>query len=114
MESVQTKISGMLFTVEYKTQTELWKKLAQLEEVFGEKVCGKCGGTELRHIVRENKDGDEFFELICQGFDEGKRCRAKLAYGQHKKGETLFPSRKDKEGKYLDNGGWTVYVKPQE
>ncbi len=75
-----TKTIGNL-TVEFEgeTQKDIFKQLSSLEEVFGEKVCGKCGSENLRFIVREN-DGNEFYELRCLD------CGAKLAFGAHKKG----------------------------
>ena len=55
-----TKTIGNL-TVEFEgeTQKDIFKQLSVLEEVFGEKVCGKCGSTNLRFVVREN-DCNEF------------------------------------------------------
>ena len=70
-----------------------------LEEVFGEKACGKCGSENLRFVVREN-DGNEFYELRCLD------CGAKLAFGAHKQGGGLFPRRKDTDGNWLSDKGW--------
>ena len=33
-------------------------------------------------------------------------CREIISYGQHKKGDTLFPKRKDEAGNWLENNGW--------
>jgi hypothetical protein len=33
-------------------------------------------------------------------------CGAVLSYGQHKKGDTLFPKRKGEDGSWLENNGW--------
>jgi hypothetical protein len=51
-------------------------------------------------------DQGKYYELWCQNPD----CRAKLGFGQHKTGDTLFPKRKDKEGNWLSDNGWVVYV----
>lgn len=87
------------FEVEGAGQKEIFKELAAIQEIFSEKACGSCKSEEIRFVTR-NVDGNDFYELRCD------KCRAILAYGQHKKGGTLFPKRKDDDGKYLDNNGW--------
>jgi len=87
-----------------KNQKELFESLASAAEVFGETNCGKCNGTDLRYVVREVED-NKFYELRCSN----SKCKAKLAFGAHKKGDTLFPKRKDKEGNYLGKNGWVIY-----
>ena len=97
------------------THTELWEELAALEEAFTETTCGKCGGSHIRHIVRENDDGDKFYEVHCQNM----KCRAKLRMSQRKKGGNLYPRRKAvandssglEEGAWLPNGGWMRWDK---
>lgn len=84
------------------TQKELFAQLSSFQEVFGEKVCGKCGSESLRYVVREN-DGNEYHELRCID------CGAKLAFGVNKKGGGLFPRRKDAEGEWLPDKGWTKW-----
>jgi len=69
------------------------------KEIFSEEKCGLCGSTSLRFIVR-NVEGNDYYELRCND------CGAVLAFGQHKKGGTLFPKRKDDDGNYLPNKGW--------
>ena len=44
-------------------------------------------------------EGNDYFELKCTD------CGAVLSFGQHKKGGTLFPKRKDESG-WLKNKGW--------
>jgi hypothetical protein len=104
---VQVKVSpNVIITAEGEKQTDVFKELARLTEVFGQSKCGKCGGTNLRFVVR-TLDND-FYEIQCAD------CKAKLTFGQHKKiPGSLFPHRKDKEDKYLPNNGWTVYVPPK-
>lgn len=89
-----------------ETQKDLFQQISSFQEVFEESKCGLCSKEDIRFVVRVNKDNDDFFELHCLN----AACRARLAFGQHKKGGSLFPHRKDKEGTYLPNNGWTKYV----
>jgi hypothetical protein len=99
---VTKKIGSLTITFEGETQKDIVKQLSSLEEVFGESVCGKCGSENLRWVVREN-DGNEYYELRCLD------CGAKLAFGVNKKGGGLFPKRKDGEGNWLPDKGWTKW-----
>ena len=75
--------------VEGESQKEVFQTLAEYQEVFGISVCGGCGSKNLRFTVRRQADskGKEhnYYELRCQD------CYAKLPYGQHDNGQTLFP-----------------------
>lgn len=95
-------------TIDGKSVTDAFAELAHLQEIFAIPCCGKCGNTEIVYKVR-NVDDNDFYELHCTDL----KCRAYLAFGQHKKGGTLFPKRKDKDGKFLPNNGWVVY-KPSD
>jgi ribosomal protein L40E len=99
---VTKKVGSLTITFEAETQKEVFKYLSSLEEVFGETKCGKCGSENLRFVVREN-DGNEYYELRCLD------CGAKLAFGANKKGGGLFPKRKDAEGSWLPDKGWTKW-----
>jgi translation initiation factor 2 beta subunit (eIF-2beta)/eIF-5 len=88
--------------LECDSQKELFTQLAQFQEVFSETKCGKCGSENLRFVVREN-DGNEYYELRCLD------CGAKLAFGVMKKGGGLFPRRKDSDGNWLPDKGWTKW-----
>ncbi len=108
--------NGLWIKFEGETHVELFKEWAAVIEVFSEEKCGMCGCTEIKPIVRTNKDEDDFMEFHCT------KCFARLSFGQNKKGGGLFPIRKivdsgpDKgkpcrtNGKY-DNvhNGWTKY-----
>lgn len=96
---VTKTIGNLTVHFEGETQKDIFKQLSSLEEVFGEKACGKCGSENLRFVVREN-DGNEFYELRCMD------CGAKLSFGAHKKGGGLFPKRKDSDGNWLPDKGW--------
>jgi hypothetical protein len=87
--------------LEGESQKQIFRSIASFQEVFEESACGACGGENLRLVVRDVDDND-FYELHCQNLD----CRARLAYGQHKKGDSLFPRRKDDQGKPLPRNGW--------
>jgi hypothetical protein len=103
---------SLIITLEEDKQSDLFKSIAQTQEVFCEKECGKCGSNDLRFIVRKNKDEDEFYELRCQ------KCHAVLSFGLHKKGGTMYPHRtvKDEDGntKYLQNRGWRKWNKDKK
>ena len=115
MIKLTVKSGNTLIQVEGEDQISVFKEIASAQETFGEEKCGKCGCTDLRYAVRtaKSEDGEEYEypELRC---NNGK-CRAKLAYGQEKKGGGLFPIRferdgkkykKDENGKNIMRGSW--------
>lgn len=86
------------------THKDLFKQLSSLQEVFANTTCLACnGGDHTRFVVRTVEDND-FYELHCQV------CKARLSFGQHKKNGTLFPKRKDENGKWLEHGGWVKWI----
>lgn len=97
-------IGPYTFELEGKSIKDMWKNLSDISEVFGDQVCGACKSDNISPVHRVVEDND-FYEMRCND------CYAKLSYGQHKKGDTLFPHRKDKDGKYKQNNGWEKYVK---
>lgn len=94
----------LTFELEGEGQKEIFKELATIQEIFSEEKCGLCGSSNIRFVVR-NVDGNDYYELRCID------CGAVLAFGQHKKGGTLFPKRKDDDGNYMPNKGWHKFVK---
>jgi hypothetical protein len=93
------------FSVELEgSQKEIFGEISDFQEVFENDKCEACGKSNIRFVVRTVED-NEYYEIHCLE----KGCRAKLAFGQHKKSDTLFPKRKSESG-YLDNQGWTKYV----
>lgn len=106
MKAVLKVNECLTLELDSSNQKELFENLANLQEVFGEDRCGKCDSTDLRFIVREN-DGNKFYEVQC------RKCYARLAFGSHKKGETLFPKRKDGDS-YLPDNGWTKWDREQQ
>jgi hypothetical protein len=109
---VQLKVSpNVIVSAEADKQTDIFEQLAGLQEIFGEGKCGKCGDTNLRYVVR-TVDDDKFYEVRCT------KCWAVLTFGVKKKGNVLFPHRKENEngsimglkpGEKLPNQGWLIY-----
>jgi len=108
------------FKVEFEAenQQDLWKQLAQFQEIFEDLTCTKkiddkyLKSDNVRFVVRTNTDGDEFFELHC--VEPGPLFGTKKSFGcfkeKDKKGN-LFPHRKDKEGNFLPDNGWMKWDK---
>tara|TARA_B100001939_G_C16924009_1_gene610680 strand:- start:1135 stop:1470 length:336 start_codon:yes stop_codon:yes gene_type:complete len=91
------------FELDGAGQKELFKEIASIQEIFGESKCGICGSENIKFVVRTVED-NEYYELRCMD------CGAILSYGQHKKGGTLFPKRKDADGNYMKHNGWYKYT----
>lgn len=105
---VKYKVGERLeFELEASGQKELFKELGAIQEIFGEESCGLCKSTNLKFIVR-SVEGNDYFELRCAD------CGAILSFGQHKKGGTLFPKRKDDNNAWLPNRGWHKYNPKQD
>jgi hypothetical protein len=104
MKVIYNVNSKLAFELEGSGQKEIFKELALIQEIFGEEYCGLCNKDNLRFVVR-NVEGNDYYELRCND------CGALLAFGQHKKGGTLFPKRKDDENNYLPHKGWHKYSK---
>jgi hypothetical protein len=106
MKVKYTANDKLQFEVEGAGQKEIFKEIALIQEIFGEEKCGICGNSSIRYIVR-NVEGNDYYELRC---NESK-CGGILSFGQHKKGGTLFPKRKDDDNNYLPNRGWHKWTK---
>lgn len=100
--TITKTVGSVTIGVEAEKMTDAFKDLSNLEEVFGISCCGKCGCEDLTHVVRKDTEENEYYELRCTN----KNCRAKLSFGVHKKGGGIFPKRKDKDDKWLPDGGW--------
>jgi ribosomal protein L40E len=97
-----TKNGRIKVEVEGESQKDVFLELSKFQEVFEETACGKCGSENIRFVVR-NVDDNLYYELRCMD------CGARLSFGVHKKGGGLFPKRKDNDGKWLQDGGWTKW-----
>ena len=81
---------------------DTFEAIAAASEVFSEEVCGKCGGT-THYFVRE-VDGDKYYEKRC---DDQKDCKAKKPFSCHKKGGSMYFSKKKKgTDEYWPDNGW--------
>jgi DNA-directed RNA polymerase subunit RPC12/RpoP len=74
----------MSVEIEGDDQKSVFTQLAIFQEVFDVSACGACGKENLRFAVR-SVDSNNFYEVRCAD------CGAKLTYGQHKQGGSLFP-----------------------
>lgn len=92
------------FELEGSGQKEIFKELATVQEIFSEDRCGLCKKENIKFVVRNVEDND-YYEMRCLS------CGAALSFGQHKKGGTLFPKRKDENGNWLENSGWYKWQK---
>lgn len=103
----------MKVSIEGKTQTDIFEQLAAFQEVFEDLECVRNGqaSDRVRFTVREDDDGNKYYELRCSDASKKECSGSKLAFGQHKKGGTLFPRRQDKDGNWLPNNGWVKFNK---
>lgn len=100
---VQAKISSkLIMEIEADTQSAMFEELAKIQDVFGQDKCGKpeCKSDRVKFVVRTDKDDNKYYSMDCLD------CRARLQFGSHKKGGGLFVRRKDKEDKWITDGGW--------
>jgi hypothetical protein len=83
--------------VEGETHKDLFRELAGVAEVFGERQCGLCGSADIvpaYRTVAQGKKTFEYPEWHCPA------CGARLAMGSMMEGGRLFPHRKlDSAGK---------------
>ncbi len=106
----RTTTGRLTFEVQGETVKDIFREVASVQEVFdSEGACGVCQGTALRFLARK-VDAYDFYELACQN----PECRSRFEFGQTKTGGALFPKRKDDDGKWLPNRGWSRYEKPGE
>lgn len=113
--SYTTKDGRMTFKFDEKTQADVFERIAEVQEVFENSVCTRNGKSsdDLKYVVRE-VEGNKFYELVCKS-REPELLNARLSFGMHKKGGTLFPKRNEEgeDGKkvWLKNNGWVQYNK---
>lgn len=108
MIKAQIKVSDEItLEVECRDQKELFDSIAGLQDVFQNTKCGKCGS--VAKFQTRTVDANQFFEARCTN----PKCRAKLSFGCHKTGNTLFPKRSDDDGKYHKFNGWKVFDREQ-
>lgn len=101
---VQYKVGNSTVEVDGRDVKDVFSQLSGAVEVFGHAKCGACGSTAVVPSVREVQ-GNTYYEMRCT------QCGATLGFGQRKADGQLYPKRKDKDGNYLDNGGWVKFSK---
>lgn len=87
---------------------DLFEQIGPIAEVLdADQCCGKCQSVMIYPRAREAKKADgktvTYYELVCG------ECGAKLSFGQHSEGGTLWPKRVDENGNQLENRGWRKY-----
>lgn len=110
-----TTANGRLeFQFTSTSDKDVWESLSNIQSLYEIPGCGICDCKILKYIVKrpQAKDGTRytFFELWCTN----PTCRARLEFGQTKDGGRLFAKRKDKNGNYLDHGGWGKWQGTQQ
>lgn len=109
---VQLKIRpNMIVEIEEDKVTDLFAQIAMAYEIFSEKECGKCHSEDIYFRTRKDNEENVYYELVC------RKCRAVLAFGCHKKGNTLFPKRRTEEegeAKWLPDNGWCKWNKEKK
>jgi hypothetical protein len=101
---VSQRTGNVTYQAEAESIKDIFKQLSMLSEIFVQE-CGCCHNDEVVFKVRVVED-NEYYECVCTN----PKCRAKLSYGQHKKGGTLFPKVAEGKGenrKWLEDGGWS-------
>lgn len=74
---------------------DLFTQIAKFAEIYENNLnCGHCKSEKTRLSVRVVED-NSYFERVCND------CGYSMAFGQHKKGGTLFPKRQ-----------WNKYIPP--
>lgn len=106
----------MVAEFEDDTQTGLFEQLAAFQEVFEDNTCvakikGNVVTSDLtRFVVRENKDGDKFYEKYCSDWDKNL-VGFKKSFGCRKKGGGLFPKDMPEVDRIPGLNGWHKYTK---
>jgi hypothetical protein len=76
-----------IIMVEGENLKEVHQVLSEAAEVYAESKCGSCGSGDIVPNFRQVGD-DKYYELKCRA------CGCRLALGQPKKGNGLYPKRK--------------------
>ena len=80
---------------------EVLQQLSPVMEVFSNDTCGSCECKDIRPVVRYVGEYT-YYEFRCRA------CGHALQLGQRKDGG-LFPKRKDADGGWLVDNGWTKW-----
>jgi hypothetical protein len=108
---VQRKVGPTtILEAEGATVAEVFEALARLEEVFhGYEVCGACQGKDVSYQVREDKQGNKYYQAHCHG------CGCEFRFGVKRQPPgCLFPQLKDNNGNWKENGGWVKWNRNED
>jgi len=97
----------VVISKECETDTDAFKFLHHMHELYDDNVCVKNGQSsdKVRVNVRSDKDENEYYELVCYD-PKNQDCHyARRVFGVNKKGGGLFPKNKD------DDGNWKPWRK---
>lgn len=118
MKLTYTSRNGrMVVEIDADTQTDLFEQLAAFQEIFEDDTCsakqkGNIVKSDLtRFVVRENKEGDKFYEKVCEDWDAGL-FGYKKQYGCRKKGGGLFPKEMPEKDRIPGLNNWYKWQKP--
>ena len=101
MEATYKAFGGrLLVKVTGENVKSLIEQIGSVAEVLdADQICGCCGSEAIYPRVRTAKKYT-YYELNCSA------CGARLSFGQHQEGETLFAKRDD----HRDTRGWYKFV----
>ena len=95
---------------ECEQDTDVFKFLHHMDELFGNTTCTRNGQSSdnVRVSVRQDKEDNYYYEMVC--FDpSAPECHfARRHFGANKKGGGLFPKNKDEQGNWKP---WTKFNK---
>lgn len=80
----------------------IFDELAGAQEIFGVSTCGACDSKNVHFQVRQVQ-GNTYRAVRCAD------CGCELNFGTRKADGQIYPRRKDKDGNWLDNSGWTKW-----
>jgi len=101
-----TRNGRYTFEVEADTHVDLFKQLAEIQEVYEGLTCTYNGKSSDDVILRvRSVEDNDFLEAVCISSDKDLR-NARLSFGQNKKGGGIFPKRKNDDDSYNKNNGW--------
>lgn len=92
----------MQVEVEGKDNKDIFSQIALFQEIYETRRCGACDSERVQFVCREVQ-GNTYYEIKCLD------CGSTLGFGQKRADGSLFPKRKDKDGNWLPNGGWTKW-----
>jgi hypothetical protein len=113
-----TRDGRMQVEFEAKTQRDLFEQIASFQEIFEQNTCSaKRNGNivrsdSTRFVVRESKEGDRFYEKVCDDWDAGL-AGYKKSYGCLKKGDGLFPKEMPEKDRVPGLNGWYKFVRDE-